>query len=274
MAGRWASVEEVVREYELTSDPADFGALVGELKAKRNEVHPDRAGLESAPAFSRLSEAIEFVENRPTQLVRVSEVTDLVRQVSEALQPRKSVDLDAREALRTSQANLHRQNNPQRIGLGVVGAAITGVFLFPQQFEEHPFIGDVITHPWAFAVWTYLMGILTVIWALMARAERRNRNTLSSLYSRRLLEEALSHLNNPFSRTDLEAALASTLDVPMRRSETLRLINLAGGIDPSELESATDIALSRLLETGIARRASGEQQPLLGEWYELSTRSP
>lgn len=275
----WRTVTEVVEEFGLGSDPQDVQAVIRELKERRKLVHPDASERDSKAEFQRLMLALEFVEQRSKMLVPLADVTALVDRLADAVATRQSADAQAAQAVAVRSEQLHRRGRPRRITLAAVGAVLSFVFLFPGQFESHPYLERFIRDPQGAATWGILVASLAALWLLTARQESANQSTLEVLYSRRFHERVLEQLgSSPFSRAQLQDAMTSLIRPHRPQPESLviasmlRPFGLTTALGLDTVEEAADLALRRYLEAGIVRRvAVPEGGSPFSEWYRVAS---
>lgn len=147
----WASPDEIVREFGLTSPPNDLEKIKDELKAKLAELHPDRSGGQFAIAsdkerYLRLNKAIGFVELHAQSagtLVRVSEIPAIVTAVQQALAPSKeSQTVRARaEFLADFRQDITKHYAVPKVTSGFLAAICGAIFTFIGQLRDHPLLG-------------------------------------------------------------------------------------------------------------------------------------
>lgn len=281
----WGTVNDVVNDLGLESDPNDLQGVIRELKERRNDAHPDKTRDKSTDEFQRLVRALEFVDVQSKALVPLTAVTALVKQVTDAVTQRESTDAHAARAVAARTETFHRLIRPRRFTLAAVGTAFSVVFLFPQQFETHPYIERFLYQPVGVMTWVALLAVLGLLWIRTALEEARHRDVLETLYSRRFQERVLKRFGSAvFSRTHVQEHMARWTREnrkPMNPWGSLRLlrvlaivINRLGArsrIGADAIEEAADLALRRYLDAAIVRRVPvPDGQSPFTEWYRVA----
>lgn len=150
----WNSLDEIIEEYELSSNRDDLEGLRSELLSKLVELHPDKTGgsfpsKETEEKYHRISSAIDFVSGLSQEskaLIPISELIAIIKGFNEAqIIPkqtqmntfRKEIRDENREALRT-------RYTISRISSGVFASICLALFTFSNALQQHPLMGPLL----------------------------------------------------------------------------------------------------------------------------------
>jgi hypothetical protein len=153
----WASVEDLISDLNLKSDPFEIKSIRSEIKEKLTRVHPDTTSgtyesKQSKDLTYKFTEALNFLDdqnNNSKELISISQVSAITKAVSEALNKTKTPSLDeARNSFLTEyKSSQSSKLMMPRVGSGVFGSVCAFLFTFSGQLKEHPILGALTKDP-------------------------------------------------------------------------------------------------------------------------------
>ena len=150
----WLSIVDIVNEFGLEAQAADYEAVRDELKKVMSSSHPDRNGgnfssEECKNRFLRAQEALGFLELRAqagSAMIPVSQLPAVISALSQALATTSSSNANALQSnyMPDARARISRRYTLPKIGSGVF-ATVTGFLVaFSDKFATHPLLGPLL----------------------------------------------------------------------------------------------------------------------------------
>ena len=204
---KWNSTEQIATYFDLRGTDEDgLDALRRAITKKMASIHPDtnRDGfpnseteelwhtLHSAKEFIEKSIASSGLESSQNQLIPVSQVTELVKSITQAgLQPVEtrllSLKTEARDDARS-------RGIVPRIGSGVFAAVSTFLFTFSSSAKDHPLMGGWLQTTMAQYILLAAMFYSGIFFLMTWTRERRQEELVEFLSTEDGLRETMIHL--------------------------------------------------------------------------------
>lgn len=271
---KFTSLEQIKNEFNLNQNERD--EIRSELRLKLAELHPDKIGKENfnIEEFTKVKDAIDYIDTFTKDLVPVEQVTDLIKIVKD-LTNKNNIDSNS----------IHFNNNiddinkerkeallAPKISLSVITAFLTFLWLFPKTVEEHPILKKYITFENEFStiIWIGLLFYTILFWMLITRAENRSKNLSKKLKTERTqnaLLESFRELNGTldFVKSDFIEHIFEKYGI---RSHRLSIFLLVGnhGIEQETAENLANLIIEKAKNKGVINEINGSKS--LDEKFE------
>jgi hypothetical protein len=179
----WTSVDELVRDLGISADPNDPEAVRTAVRRLLTDEHPDRTGgafssAEKQERYHQLNAALAYLDERASQqLVRISDVTALVKAVQQAIQPVTERDVKVRTEFQTIvRSDARSRYAASRIGSGVFAAVCAGIITFSGYLKDNPLFAPLLMSPKIYELLFMLLGISSVLFLASWMLEHRDAN--------------------------------------------------------------------------------------------------
>lgn len=150
----WFSIVDIINEFGLKAQGADFEEVRDELRKIMSSVHPDRNGgnfssEEDKSRFLRAQEALRFLElnaHAGSALIPVSHLPAVISALSQALTTTSSSNANTLQLnyMPDARARISRRYTLPKIGSGVFAAATGFLVAFSDKFDKHPLLGPLL----------------------------------------------------------------------------------------------------------------------------------
>jgi len=217
----WHSVEQMVEDLGLKSNPDDINQIKAELKTKIKELHPDKSGgqfksEEDSTKLYLLLEALDYSDAERNTLIPLDYVTEIIEKLSENLTSvnKESIDVRINRTSLNHQAYIGHRFQFPKISLGAISTILTYIFLYPEQLMNHPIIGSYVQNIiFTNYYWLLAVEILAVLWFVTWKSETYNKAKTVELFSMDYHLKILNKLKHStkilFSRTQLKEYFSS-----------------------------------------------------------------
>ena len=178
----WPSIEALISDLELESQPDDLDGLRDELRSRLAQRHPDKSNGsfgsdEEKEAFHKLGDARDFIDARIKGSQALIPI-DRLPAIIEAIQKAQIAPIESRvaalrsEARSDAKAELHSRLMFPRISSGVFAAISGFAATFGDSFESDPVLGDVVSSPY-FRVMMLVIALYAGIYFMMTWISER-----------------------------------------------------------------------------------------------------
>jgi hypothetical protein len=207
-------IKEVAKKYSLESDLENIPLLRSDFVKILAKLHPDKNGGNfkdeaEKKQFEEIKEALDYLDNTYSKsLIPINELTQIIKSVSEAIQPQKEAILiqqknelrkDIKGEIRTRYLNI-------RISSGVFGGISAALLTFSQTLSDNPVFGSYFKSPILISVlgiiFLYSSLFFVLTWLREQKDERRKEWLFSEEGKISLLKIVLknAHLNDGGSK--------------------------------------------------------------------------
>ena len=280
----WLSITDIVNEFGLQAQGADFEAVRDELKKVMSSIHPDKTGgnfssEDDKSKFLRAQEALRFLElssQASSAMIPVSQLPAVISALSQALASPSASNANALQSnyMPDARARISRRYTLPKIGSGVF-AAVTGFLVaFSDKFDKHPLLGPLLNERTSQMFLLALMTYSGIFFLLSWYREKQSEANAEYLMS----ESALGHLfemvthkltgsgeiRRISSRQIFEAV--ERISGYRHNSSFFALAFLGSRVDLQTIESAAAIQTQRLIERKVLTRVDVAS---IDAWYDV-----
>lgn len=278
------NIHDIINQFGLKS--TDIPTITDELKKLRIELHPDKNGGDflddnHKSKYYDIEDSLRWLETNNT-LVPLSQLTDLVRLIKDLDKPKepsekelmKQIESDLSIRLDKAKSSFSKAFHFPKIAVSTLTGIISFVWLFPDQLESHPILGDLSRSFWFAQAWLILFLASIYLWVFNYIIEIKqtsfNKNIESNAFQLdifkaflkdRLVKSSDRYLNDGFlvfSKAQLIAFLRNRLHKGSKRRPvhlvlavyTFGLTLAKPRIDVESLENLADLILKKNLTKG------------------------
>ncbi|MFZ3383428.1 MAG: hypothetical protein WA144_05845 [Candidatus Methanoperedens sp.] len=270
----WQTLEQMVEDLDLKSNPDDIIQVRAELKTKIKELHPDITGQFKSEKDSKklylLLEALDYCDSERNTLIPLDSVTEIIGKFSKKLDDvnKESIDVRMNRTNLNHQAYIGQRFQLPKISLGAISAILTYIFLTPDVLMKHPYLGGYYEHYNNLFYWGIAVEILAILWFLVWKSETYNKAKTSELFSFDYHREILKKLKNSteilFSRNQLREEFSS-----IGKKQFMSIV-FHLSLDSTTIDDATNLAIERYLDRKWIRPISGKNTiEDIDDWYEI-----
>lgn len=227
MKMNWESAEQIAAFFDFSDTPhEDPVALRLAIIRKMASVHPDHHQgnfkdaetetlwdqLNSAKVFLDTQDKAAFVSKKNTQLIPLSQVTELVKIITEAGKPSFENSVSSLKAEARSDAR--SDGILPRISSGVAATICAFLFAFPNTIKDNPILGDLLKYQLTQMILLTLSFFFAMIFMMTWSNEKRQEAKVDFLSTEEGLKHTLyilcRHINSAprFAHSDLIQAIS------------------------------------------------------------------
>jgi hypothetical protein len=154
----WASLADIVYEFELKSSPDDSDGIRRELLQRLANVHPDKTGTEGTfssdqqrEVFLKLQSAVEFldrVQNQSKQVVPLNQIPAIIEAAVRSVTPTTAAEVGKLDILAECRRRLRRHNAVPKITSATIAGICVILFGFLNTFKASR-LYELLTAPFA-----------------------------------------------------------------------------------------------------------------------------
>ena len=280
----WLSIIDVVNEFGLKAQGADFEAVRDELKKIMSSIHPDKNGgnfssEEDKSRFLRAQEALRFLEfsvQASSAMIPVSQLPAVISALSQALATPSSSNANALQSnyMPDAKARISRRYTLPKIGSGVFAAATGFLVAFSDKFDKHPLLGPLLNERMSQIFLLTLMMYSGFFFLLSWYKEKQSEANAEYLMSESALGqlfEIISHeltANSEIRRVSSRQILEAVASISgyRRNSGLFTLVIFGSRVDLQTIENAAAIQTQRLIERKVLTRVDVAS---IDAWYDV-----
>lgn len=280
----WLSIIDIVDEFGLQAQGADFEAVRDELKKIMSSIHPDKNGgsfssEDDKSRFLRIQEALRFLElsaQASSAMIPVSQLPAVISALSQALAIPSSSNAKALQSnyMPDARARISRLYTLPKIGSGVF-AAITGFLVaFSDKFDKHPILGPLLNERTSQMFLLMLMMYSGFFFLFSWYKEKQSETNAEYLMSESALGQLFEIITHELTKSG-ETRRVSSLQIceavervsGYRRNSSFFVPAIfSSRVDLQTIESAAAIQTQRLIERKVLTRVDVAS---IDAWYDV-----
>lgn len=280
----WLSIIDIINEFGLQAQGADFEAVRDELKKIMSSIHPDKNGgifssEEDKSKFLRAQEALCFLESNAQEssaMIPVSQLPAVISALSQALATSSTSNASALQSnyMPDARARISRRYTLPKIGSGVFAAATGFLVAFSDKFDKHPILGPLLNERTSQICLLVLMMYSGLFFLLSWYREKQSEANAEYLMSESALRQLFKIITYKLT-ADGESRRVSSQQILQavesvsgyrRNSSLIGLAFFGSRVDLQTIESAAAIQIQRLIERKVLTRVDVAS---IDAWYDV-----
>lgn len=284
----WFSIVDIINEFGLKAQGADFEEVRDELRKIMSSVHPDRNGgnfssEEDKSRFLRAQEALRFLElnaHAGSALIPVSQLPAVISALSQALTTTSSSNANALQLnyMPDARARISRRYTLPKIGSGVFAAATGFLVAFSDKFDKHPLLGPLLNERMSQLILLALMVYSGMFFIFSWYKEKQSEANAEYLMSESALGQLFEIITNKTTTNDEMRRVSSrqileaveSVSGYRRNSSLLGLAIFGSRVELQTIENAAAIQTQRLIERKVISRVDIVS---IDAWYDVNHSS-
>lgn len=218
----FTSLKQIKEEFNLGGIRKE--ELRSELRIKLANSHPDKVGAENfnSDEFTKIQNALGFVDSYSTDLVVNEQVTSLIEIVKELTIKTQinSTQYQFNDAIDDFYKERKEALLFPKISLSAITAILTFLWLFPKTVEDHPVLKKYITfeNETSTTIWIVLLFYTIIFWILISRKEQKDKSIAKKLKTEKTQNKLLTEFKESYDT------------IQFAKSELIEFINNRFGI--------------------------------------------
>jgi hypothetical protein len=223
----FTSLKQIKEEFNLGGIRKE--ELRSELRIRLANSHPDKVGDESfnSDEFTKIQNALAFVDSYSTDLVVNEQVTSLIEIVKELTIKTQinSTQYQFNDAIDDFYKERKEALLFPKISLSAITAILTFLWLSPKTVEDHPILKKYITfeNETSTMIWIALLFYTIIFWFLISRKEQKDKSIAKKLKTEKTQNELLTEFKESYDT------------IQFAKSELIEFINNRFGIKHSPI---------------------------------------
>ena len=280
----WLSIVDIINEFGLKAQGADFEEVRDELRKIMSSFHPDRNGgnfssEEDKSRFLRAQEALHFLElnaQAGSAMIPVSQLPAVISALSQAFTTTSLSNANALQLnyMPDARARISRRYTLPKIGSGVFAADTGFLVAFSDKFDKHPLLGPLLNERMSQLMLLALMvysGVFFIFSWYKEKQSEANAEYLMSESALGQLFEIITHkttANGEMQRVSSRQILEAVESVSgCRHNSSLFALAIFGSrVELQTIENAAAIQTQRLIERKVLSRVDVAS---IDAWYDV-----